>query len=106
MKKLKQKQELPEERNGPGDYYDIICQFSRWYVSGETAARIGRVLERRWRPRFVKFLDLSGSRAWVRTDSIYCIAESTEGQRARDREFEHLRSKEEMADRRWDVDLD
>ncbi|HEU0013327.1 MAG TPA: hypothetical protein VFQ45_06560 [Longimicrobium sp.] len=106
MKNLKQKQEVPEERSGPGDYYEVICQFSTWYVSGETAARIGRVLDRRWRPRFVKFVDLAGSRAWVRTASIESIAESTPGQREKDREFSHLRTKENMADRHWDTDFD
>ncbi|HWK88661.1 MAG TPA: hypothetical protein VNP72_01650 [Longimicrobium sp.] len=106
MKKLKQKQETPEERSGPGDYYEVICPFGTWYVSGQTAARIGRVLERRWRPRFVKFVDLAGSRAWLRTDAIEGIAESTERQRAASRDFSHLRTKEDMADRRWETDFE
>ena len=102
MQKLKQKEETPEQRPGPGDYYMVVAQFSTWYVSPETAARMGRALDRRWRPRWMKFVDLTGSRAWVRTDSIECISESTEAQRTQDRQFNYLRRKEERTDRRWD----
>lgn len=104
MNKLKQKQETPEERPGPGDYYMVVAQYSSWYVSPEMAARIGRALDRRWRPRFVKFVDLAGSRAWVRTDAIECVSESSERQRTEDRQFQYLRRKEERTDRRWDED--
>ena len=102
MKMLKQKQETPEERPGPGDYYLVVAQYSTWYVSPETAARVGAALDRRSRPRFVKFVDLAGSRAWVRTDAIECVSESTEHQRTSDRQFHYLRRKEERSDRRWD----
>lgn len=104
MNKLKQKQETPEERPGPGDYYMVVAQYSSWYVSPETAARIGRQLDRRFRPRWLKFQDLSGSRAWVRTDSVECVTESTERQRTGDRQFHYLLRKETRSDRRWDDD--
>lgn len=102
MKTLKQKEETPDERPGPGDYYMVVAQYSTWFVSPETAVRLGRALDRRWRPRWVKFVDLAGSRAWVRTVSIECISESTERQRTQDRQFQYLRRKEERSDRRWD----
>ena len=102
MNKLKQKQQTPEDRPGPGDYYTVVAEYSTWYVSAETAARLGRTLERRWRPRFVKFQDLLGSRAWVRADAIEYISESTERQRDREREFQYLQRKETRSDRRWD----
>jgi hypothetical protein len=104
MNKLKQKSDTPDERAGPGDYYMVVAQYSSWYVSPETAARIGRMLDRFWRPRWLKFQDLSGSRAWVRTDSVECVTESTELQRTGDRQFQYLRRKEERSDRRWDDD--
>lgn len=104
MKSVMQRDESPGQRSGPGDYYEVMTEFGMWYVTGETAARIGRVLERRWRPRWVKFVDLSGSRAWVRADCIESIAESTEGQRSRDRAFRYLMRKETRASRRWDDD--
>jgi len=104
MNKLKQKQEMPGERTGPGDYFMVIAQYSTWYVSPETAARIGRVLDRRWRPRWLKFQDLSGSRAWVRTESVECVTESTERQRTEERQFHYLQRREVRSDRRWDDD--
>lgn len=104
MNKLKQKQETPEEPPGPGDYYLVVAHYASWYVSPETAARIGRQLDRRWRPRWLKFQDLSGSRAWVRTDSVECVTESTEVQRTGDRQFHYLLRKETRSDRRWDDD--
>ena len=102
MKALKQREDTPEHRSGPGDYYEVTTEFGMWYVSGDTAARIGRVLERRWRPRWVKFVDLAGSRAWIRADAIESISESTEHQRVRDRAFRSLMRKESRAHRRWD----
>ena len=39
--KQKQKQELPEERNGPGDYYLVVAQYSTWYVSPERRHALG-----------------------------------------------------------------
>lgn len=106
MNKQKQKAETPEQRSGPGDYYEVVSQYGNWFVSAETAARVGRELDRRWGPRWIKFVDLHGGRAWVRSDSIEYVAESTETQRTRDREFGYLRSKEDRRERRWDVDED
>jgi len=37
-------------------------------------------------------------------DRIESVSESTERQRTRDRQFQHLRRKEVRADRRWDDD--
>ncbi|MBW3570725.1 MAG: hypothetical protein KY467_06435 [Gemmatimonadetes bacterium] len=104
MNSVKQKEEAPEQRAGPGDYYEVVTEFGTWYVSGQTAARIGRSLDRRWRPRWIKFVDLSGSRAWVRAEAIEFISESTEHQRTRDRTFRYLMRKESKAHRRWDDD--
>lgn len=104
MNGLKHMQGLPERPAGPGDYYEVTTEFAVWYVSAATAARIGTALERRWRPRWIKLVDLSGSRAWVRADRIESVSESTERQRTRDRQFQHLRRKEVRADRRWDDD--
>src|SRR5688500_6950759 len=104
MKTLKQRDEPPETRPGPGDYYEVVTELGTWYVGGETAACIARSLDRRWRPRWIKFVDLSGSRAWVRAEAIQFVSESTEHQRTRDRAFRYLMRKEHRSDRRWDED--
>jgi hypothetical protein len=104
MKKQKQKAEPPEHRSGPGDYYEVNSRYGSWYVSSETAARIGRALDRRKPRRWLKFVDLNGARAWVRTEYVESVAESTERQRTGEREFQYLRRKEDRSDRRWDDD--
>lgn len=102
MNTVKRKGDTPEERTGPGDYYEVVTEFGTWYVGGETAARIARALDRRWRPRWIKFVDLSGSRAWLRTSGIEAVSESTERQRTQDRTFRYRMRKESRANRRWD----
>lgn len=107
MNKLKQKDQAPDGRPGPGEYYELGGQYGTWYVSPETAARIGRLLDRRWlRPRWIKFVDLHGGRAWVRMDAIEFLTESTERHRTGNRAFDYLLRKERRADRRWDDDED
>jgi hypothetical protein len=102
MNKTRQKMETPDSRPGPGDYYELVSRYGSWYITAETAVRIGRELERRWRPRWIKFLDLHGGRAWVRASAVEHICESTERHRTGDREFHYLRRKEDLRDRRWD----
>ena len=46
--------ETPDKRSGPGDYYLIAAEYTTWYVSPETAARVGRDLERQVLARAVR----------------------------------------------------
>ena len=102
MKNVKQKEEPREERPEAGDFYVVASELGTWYVTPETAERIGRVLDRRWRPRWLKFVDVSGSRVWLQAHRVESVYESTGTVRARDREFHYRRGKEERLDRRWD----
>ncbi|HEX8363189.1 MAG TPA: hypothetical protein VF613_23930 [Longimicrobium sp.] len=80
---------LEKERGKPGagDFYLIVSQAGTWYVSPETAGRVGAALDRRFRPRWIKFVDVYGGRVWLRTDRVESVFESTERVRARSREF-------------------
>ncbi|HEX8903872.1 MAG TPA: hypothetical protein VF771_03465 [Longimicrobiaceae bacterium] len=98
------KQEDPREEPTFGDFWTIEVRCDTYHVSAETAVRVGRMLDRFWRPRWTKFVDLYGRRVWVRTDQVEGIYESTEAQRSRLRAFVYARHKEEKADRRWDDD--
>jgi len=98
MMRTKERDERPDERIRSGEFYTVSARYSTFYVDGATAARIGRSLERRWRPRWVKFTDLVGSRTWLRTDSIESIWESTPAQRERDRVFQRQRNDEARKD--------
>ena len=62
----RQKQTSPRGVRPAGDFYEIRGEFRSWHISVETAARISEQLERRWRPRWIKFVDLPGGRVWVR----------------------------------------
>ena len=76
-------------RPGAGEFYIVVSQSGTWYVSPETAGRIGASLDRRLRPRWIKFVDVYGARVWLRTAGVESVFESTERIRARSREF-HL----------------
>lgn len=81
--------EMERGKPGVGDFYIVVSQTGTWYVSPETAARVGAQLDRRFRPRWIKFVDVYGSRVWQRTANVEAVFESTERIRARSREF-HL----------------
>lgn len=101
----RQKQDMHEQQPPrAGDYYIVSTEDGWYFVNADTAARISRVLEARWPPRWVRFVDLTGARVWVRTRLVESLRESTERNRERDREFGYLRRKEERDDRRWDDD--
>jgi hypothetical protein len=82
----------------PGNYYEVKGEFYTWYVSAETVVQIGQQLERRWRPQWIKFVDLHGARVWVRGDAIFHLTESTERQRFRQRELSFMLSQERQAE--------
>ncbi|HET6231328.1 MAG TPA: hypothetical protein VFE05_14745 [Longimicrobiaceae bacterium] len=87
-----------------GDYFVVATEWNTFYVSAWTAARVARCLDRAWRPCWLKFSDVGGSRVWVRTAKVEAVYESTELQRARDRRFQRALRQETRADRRWDDD--
>jgi hypothetical protein len=94
--------EQQQPMRGPGDYYVVNATFCTWFVSPETARRIGDVLDRRWRPRWTRFVDVTGARAWVRTDTILSVSESTATQRERYRAFHDGLRREDEQDPSWD----
>jgi hypothetical protein len=98
----KQNGAAAREPRDAGDYYEMQGEFFTWYVSVETAARIGRQLDRRRRrrPRWIKFVDVHGARAWVRSDSIFHLTESNARQRLRERDLDHMLFLERQADER------
>ncbi|HYJ81149.1 MAG TPA: hypothetical protein VEW03_16160 [Longimicrobiaceae bacterium] len=102
MNTVQQERQRPEEEPRVGDFYTVNSRYDSYFVSPETARRLGACLDRPWRPRWVKFVDVNGGRVWLRTASIESIAESTELQRADCRAFDYARRREARADRRWD----
>lgn len=83
-----------------GDFVVVSGPFGRLSVTRNVAREIERVLDRRWRPRWVTFHDRVGSRVRVRANEIRLFVESTTAQRASDRQLDRACRKEEQADRR------
>lgn len=96
---------VEDEEPPYGDFVVVAGLFGSLCVTRDVARDIERVLDRRWRPRWVVFRDRVGSRVRVRTNEIRLVVESTAAQRAGDRQMDRARRKEEKADRRpWEDD--
>ena len=103
--RLKENFDQPDERVPVDDYYVIVCGYQRFSVTRETADRILRDLDATTLPRWVRFIDVHGSRFCLRSRLIHFVFESTADQRASEREFERARDLEEKADKRpWEDD--
>jgi hypothetical protein len=61
------------EQPRAGDYFVLDTRGDWFYVDAATAARISRAMDRRWLQRWVKFVDLTGARIWLRTSVIEAI---------------------------------
>jgi hypothetical protein len=82
------------------DYFVVVGEFCTWYVSTEMARFIEECLESG--AKWVKFVDLIGSRIRLRTRQIEFIAQCTADQRATEREFFRTMRRERKSDKDWD----
>ena len=98
MAGYRQNREASGKLCAPADYYELRGECYTWYISPEMAVRITQQLERRWRPRWIKFVDLYGARVWMRSDSVVHLTESTGLQRVRERDFEAMLTQERIED--------
>ena len=86
-----------------GDYFIIQNREQWFYVSTVMAAAIETRLARRFPPKWISFVDLTGARVSLRRDQIVGVIQSTAAQRAEGRTFEANRHQEDRADRDWDL---
>lgn len=92
-----------EEQPVARDYWVVRCYGMSFHVRPPQAMRIKRTLERRWKPRWMEFRDIAGSRIRVRTTHVIGMHEYTAVQRATDRRHNRYLEKEEKADEKpWD----
>ena len=97
----------PEDERPPASaFYEVVARYEAYYVTRETAERLFVDLASDGPPRWIRFMDIHGSRICLRGRLIECVRESTEAQRAADRAFHRERRRERKADRRWDEDDD
>ena len=104
MNNLRENSEPEVVRPTAGDYFIVSAEGSTWYVSTEMARFIETALDSWPRPRWVKFIDLVGSRVRLRTAQIDVVCQSTVEQRALDREINRALNRERKADRSWGED--
>ncbi len=91
---------IPESQPaGRADYWVVYGEFGSYRVSNATACEIVRALGRVWRPTWLCFSDLFGSRVRVRTRAVRGVYERSARQRKRHREHERLLEREATADR-------
>ena len=84
-KYLNNEENPDEEQPVARDYWVVRCYGTSWHVRAPQALRIKRVLERRWKRKWLEFRDIAGSRICVRTKDVVGLYECTEAQRAKDR---------------------
>ena len=97
------KEEGAETPSEPGstDYFVVVGEFCTWYVSTEMIRFIEECLDS-GASKWIKFVDLSGSRVRIRTRQIEYIAQCTADQRAMQRDFFRALRREDDANRNWD----
>ena len=102
MNRLGEVFENGAERPGPGDYFVVSGESFTWYVSTAMAKAIEARLDAKPRPRWVTFVDLTGSRVRLRARQIEYICQRTAEQRAAERAFFRSLKRERKADRSWE----
>ena len=103
--RLKDSFDQADERAPVNDYYVVLTEWCRFFVSRAAADRILRDLDASPMPRWVRFVDLHGPRVCLRSELIQFVFESTAAQRSIERFFERARDLEEKGDRRtWEED--
>jgi hypothetical protein len=89
-------------RPGPGDYFIVCGESFTWYVSTTMAKAIEARLDARRRPRWVTFVDLTGSRVRLRARRIEYVCQCTAEQRTAERAFFRSLKRERKADPSWE----
>ena len=102
-KYLNNEEKPDEEQPVARDFWVVRCESGWFHVRPPQAARIQRLLASRWRPRWLEFRDVAGSRIRVRPKDVIGMSECTAEQRAKERRQERFLEKEEKADKKpWE----
>lgn len=103
LNRITLRSEEPEERARAPDYWLVQARSGTFAVSAEVAARIKSELRRFWRPRWIRFVDLSGSEIQLASKMIEMVGESRSSQRAFDRMLRRALEAEDRHDTRsWE----
>ncbi len=81
MAEIQKSPEARERLPPPSDWFMVAARDCHWKVSREMAAHIERALVEQPMPRWVVFVDVTGSRVRLRTTLIEFVEQSTADQR-------------------------
>jgi hypothetical protein len=99
-------QESPEARErvpAPRDWFMVASRDCHWKVSREMAAHIERALQTEPMPRWVVFVDVTGSRVRLRTALVEFVEQCTADQRRIGRAIQAA-LKAESREQEWEKD--
>ena len=82
----------------PGTYWHVYTEDALIYVSAETAEVLGRIIDRVFKPRWLRITDVFGSEWKVRPRRILALEECTPEQRAAGRALAKLLREEGRED--------
>jgi hypothetical protein len=102
MQRMEEQFQEGADRPRAADHFVVVADDCAWLVSTEMARFIEACLEAEPPPRWVKFVDLTGSRVRVRARLIDAIHQSTADQRAAERAFHRALERERKADRSYE----
>jgi hypothetical protein len=85
-------------RSTGGEFFVVSGESSTWYVSTPMARFIEQCLDADPRPKWVRFVDLTGARIRLRTRQIDYICQCTPDQRAAERAFFRSLKQERKSD--------
>ena len=87
-----------------GDYFVLSAESGSWVVSTAMVRAIESALDAWPAPRWIRFVDLSGSRVRVRASTLHYIVQSTPDQRAFDRRMCRALREERKGEEGWEDD--
>ena len=76
------------------DFYEVVTQNDTWYVTAEMAEWIESRMDKWFKPRWVRFVDVRGACVRVRVRDIRSVCEAQADQRAAGRAFFQMLQKE------------
>jgi hypothetical protein len=103
MAEVRESPEARERVPVPSNFFAVVAADCHWKVSGEMAAHIERAMVAHPMPRWVVFVDITGSRVRLRTELIEFVEQSTADQRRVGRAV-HAALKAEAEAKEWDKD--
>lgn len=101
MNRTREERAEEEPQSVGVDHFIVSARSASFFVSTEMATHIEACLDARRPRKWIRFVDLSGSRVRLRRREIEYVFQSTSEQRIAYREYQRALNRETRADRDW-----